>query len=113
MSKSSANRYHATNFVGQELERSLGAAAPRTDFRVATCQLNALDNSSKEKPHRCLWWKVLVFVLWVTRVSDAGGSVRGSLDGRSSRILDSRRQEVTCREMRFMVCLENVRPSRR
>ena len=38
---SRANRSRAArNCLGQELERALGAAAPRTDFRVATCQLD-------------------------------------------------------------------------
>ena len=76
------------NCLGQELERSLGAAALRTDCRVATCQLNALDHSSKETPNRFLWWKVLGCVPWVAHGSNAGGCVKGSLGRRSSRILD-------------------------
>ena len=76
------------NCLGQELERSLGAAALRTDFRVATCQLNALDHSSKEATNRILWWKVLGCVPWVADGSNARGCVEGSLGRRSSRILD-------------------------
>ena len=84
---SRANRSRAAKLLGQELERSLGAAAPRTDCRVATCQLNALNHSSKETPNRFLW-KVLGCVLWVAHGSNAGGCVKGSLGRRSSRILD-------------------------
>ena len=76
------------NYWCQELERSLGAAALHTDCRVATCQLNALDHSSKETPNRFLWWKVLGCVPWVADGSNAGGCVKGSLGRRSSRILD-------------------------
>ena len=66
----------------------LAPAALRTDCRVATCQLNALDHSSKETPNRFLWWKVLGCVPWVADGSNAGGCVTGSLGRRSSRILD-------------------------
>ena len=96
---SRANRSRATHFLGQELEFSLGAAVPRTDFRVATCQVNALDHSSKETPKPLpLVEGVGLRALGHTRVKS--GRLCQRILGRSSRrILDSQDVHITSRRV--------------